>query len=202
MNETDRIIRERFQMKRGDTLPYTGKARTTRNDLAKLFAELKFQSGAEIGVCKGEYSVVLLRENPECQLKLVDPYQPYVSPWNFKVSQERQDRRLEKARERLAPYPNIEFIRKTSMEAVRDVPDGSLDFIFLDGLHDFDSIMLDLIYWTKKVRPSGICAGHDYFYMADGQVPDAVNSYTHAHLIRDWYITTGEKDASWFWVKR
>ncbi len=201
MNEIDRIIRERFQVSRNDTLPYTGKARTTRADLAKLFADLGFQTGAEVGVCKGEYSKVLLEANPECRLLLIDPYQPYLSPWNFKVTQDRQDQRLLKAKARVAPYPNVEFIRKTSMEAVKDVPDGSLGLVFIDGLHDFDNAMLDVIHWSKKVRPGGIVSGHDLFYMCGGQVPDVIRAYTMAHQI-EWYLTTGEKDCSWFWVAR
>ena len=201
MNETDRIIRERFQVKDGDTLPYTGLLKSTRNDLAKLFAELKFKSGAEIGVCSGEFSEVMLRANPECRLLLVDPWIAYESPWGYQVTQARADDRLRRAQERLRPYPNVEFIRKTSMEAVKDVPEGTLDYVFIDGLHDFDSAMMDLICWSKKVRPGGIVSGHDYVKMFGCQVPEAVNAYTRAHQINDWYATR-ERDAAWFWVQR
>lgn len=201
MNETDRIIRERFQVKEGDTLPYTGFLKSSRNDLAKLFAELQFTTGAEIGVCSGEFSEVMLRENPECHLLAIDPWIAYESPWGYQVTQARADKRLRRARARLKPYPNVEVIRKTSMEAVKDIPDGSLDYIFIDGLHDFDSAMLDLIHWSKKVRPGGIVSGHDYMKMFGCEVPAVVNAYVVGHGIRDWYVTR-ERDAAWFWVHR
>jgi hypothetical protein len=202
-NETDRIIRERFRVKSDDTLPYTGLLDSTRVDLAKLFAELGFQTGAEIGVCNGEYSEVLLSENPNLtRLLCIDPWSAYLSPWSFRVTQQRADDRLQRAQKRLKRFhPYVDFIRKTSIEAAKEIPDGSLDFVYLDGLHDFDNVMLDLIHWSKKVRPLGIMVGHDYWYMYGGQVPAAVDAYTRAHQINSWYITR-EQAPSFFWVKR
>lgn len=197
---TRALIRERFQVRRGDTLPYTGFLDSTRKDLASLFAELGFQSGAEIGVCSGEYSEVLLKANPQLRLLCVDPWGPYISPWRFKVTTERAEDRLRRARERLKPYPNVEFIRKTSLEAAHDVPDNSLDFVYIDGLHDFDNAMMDLITWGRKVRKGGIVSGHDYWHFHGGAVVPAVDAYVQAHRISEWYITR-EKSCSFFWVK-
>lgn len=198
--DTTCLIRERFQIKQGDTLPFTGFKRSTREDLASLFAELKFKTGAEIGVCSGEYSEVLCKANPELNLLCIDPWTAYLSPWNFKVSERRAEARYQTAKERLAPYKNVQFIRKTSMEAVKDVPDKSLHFVYLDGLHDFDNAMMDLISWVPKVKIGGIVSGHDYWNMYGGQVPAVVDAYTRAHQINEWYVTTKEKACSWFWV--
>ena len=45
-----------------------------RDDMASLFAELGFNSGAEIGVEQGFYSEVLCKANPELQLASIDPW--------------------------------------------------------------------------------------------------------------------------------
>src|SRR3990167_6811547 len=45
-----------------------------REDLAKLFAELKFTKGAEIGVEKGAYSESLCKWNPDLELYCIDPW--------------------------------------------------------------------------------------------------------------------------------
>jgi hypothetical protein len=86
------------------------------------------------------------------------------------------------------------------MKAVLKVKDTSLDFIYVDGFHDFDWIMPDLIFWAQKVRPGGIIAGHDYYPFFRAGVMTAVDTYVKAHNIRDWYVTR-EKEPSWFWVK-
>ena len=94
----------------------------------------------------------------------------------------------------------ITIKRMTSMEAVLEQPDNSLDFVYIDAMHDFDNIMRDLIEWSKKVRPRGIVAGHDYCKQYQNGVINAVFAYTYAHGIGRWYITR-ENLATWFWVK-
>jgi len=96
----------------------------------------------------------------------------------------------------------VEIIRKTSIEAVKDVPDGSLDFVYIDALHEFDPVMMDLIEWVPKVRKGGIVAGHDYsnvFYQFG--VIEAVRAYTYAHNVYHWYVTDMDHHPSYFWVK-
>lgn len=198
--DTTCLIKERFDVREGDTLPFTGFKRSTREDLALLFAELKFTIGAEIGVCSGEFSEVLLKANPELKLLCVDPWTGYLSPWDYQVSARRAEVRYNTTKTRLALYKNVQFIRKTSMEAVKKVADKSLDFVYIDGLHDFDNAMMDVIHWTKKVKIGGIVSGHDYRKMYGGDVPAVVDAYTRAHQISEWYITTKEKACSFFWV--
>jgi hypothetical protein len=106
---------------------------------------------------------------------------------------------LEEAKQRLAPY-NVTFVRANSMDAVRDVPDESLDFVFIDANHTFDYVMQDIIEWSKKVRPGGMVSGHDYFRCRNFGVVPAVDVYTREHLIHQWFITDEHKP-SYFWLK-
>ena len=89
----------------------------------------------------------------------------------------------------------------TSMEAVANFDDNSLDFVYIDGLHTFDAVMLDLIFWSPKVRSGGIVAGHDYLEFPNGGIIPAVRAYVTGHGISDWYVTR-DKNPSFFWVKK
>ena len=63
--------------------------------------------------------------------------------------------------------PKTEFIEKPSMEAHHDFEDASLDFVYIDGAHDFHSITDDLEVWYEKVKPGGLFCGHDYINSYD-----------------------------------
>ncbi len=170
--------------------------------LCKLFAELQFNIGAEIGVETGAFSEYLCKANPNLKLFSIDAWTAY-SGWNDYNSQERLDEVYEVAKIKLAPY-NCEIIRGFSMDVVKTFKDESLDFVFIDGAHDFQSVTNDICEWSKKVRRGGIISGHDYFrskgrYTND--VVDVVNSYTYAKRINPWFIIRGDQRSSWMWVK-
>ena len=58
----------------------------------------------------------------------------------------------------------INPIRKASIDASKEYRDNSLDFVFIDGSHEYEDVLDDLRYWLPKVKPGGILAGHDYPY--------------------------------------
>ena len=53
-------------------------------------------------------------------------------------------------------------IRMPSVEAAKHFKDNSLDFVFIDADHSYESIKEDIIAWLPKVKEGGILAGHDY----------------------------------------
>ena len=188
------LIWKNFRVKHRDNLPLWPWAEITRDNLAQLFAEAGYTRGAEIGVQKGIFSNTLLSCNPNLTLLCIDPWTPYS-----RTSQEKQDMFLRCCKRRLAGYKH-EIMRMTSIEALSHVPDGSLDFVYIDGLHDFDNVIMDIIGWSKKVKSGGIVSGHDYCNFYQGGVVCAVDAYTRSHNIAEWYITR-EIQHSWFWVK-
>jgi len=50
----------------------------------------------------------------------------------------------------------------SSSDAVRFIPDGYADIVYIDACHDYKSVKRDIELWTPKVRVGGIIAGHDY----------------------------------------
>jgi len=192
-----KAIWKKFHVKRNDTLPFSGWWNSTRQTLDELLAEVGFNYGCEVGVCKGQHARVLLKLNKNLKMILVDPWGPYE-----RLSQEKADARYEICKNNLKNFEDrITYIRMESMDAVSQIEDGSLDFVYIDGLHTFDAVMLDIIFWTKKVRSGGIVAGHDYYAFYQTGIIDAVNTYTKAHNINEWYITR-DKEATWFWIQK
>jgi hypothetical protein len=53
-------------------------------------------------------------------------------------------------------------LQTTSVEAAKQFADGSLDFVFLDAGHDYESVRADILAWRPKIRKGGCLAGHDY----------------------------------------
>jgi len=163
----------------------------TRKRLMQHFGEHGLTRGAEIGVDRGHFSEYMLKYIPDSHITSVDP-------WRWKL---RGESRYSSSVRRLAPYgERSTIVRADSFDAVRDVADGSLDFVYIDGDHTFDYVMTDLIWWARKVRFGGVVAGHDYYRFRGGGVVPAVNIYTQQHGITQWFLTD-EKEATFFWIR-
>jgi predicted O-methyltransferase YrrM len=65
-----------------------------------------------------------------------------------------------------------------SAESASDFADASLDFIFIDAAHDYDSVVKDLAAWWPKLKTNGIFAGHDYPWH---EVKQAVTEHAEAN---------------------
>lgn len=182
-----------------------------RDDLAHLFGQLGFTRGAEIGTEQGVYAEVLCKANPGVMLYCVDAWQTYKG-YRDHVSQEKLDCFYETTQRRLTPYA-VEFIRAFSMDAVKQFEDKSLDFVYIDANHELPFAMFDLLEWSKKVRPGGIVAGHDYYQSTrqdtKNHVVYAVDAYVRSYRIKPWFLLgtkakvdgeVREKSRSWFWV--
>jgi hypothetical protein len=122
--------------------------------------------GAEIGVRDGRFSAHILDVWKGSRLISIDPWlsfapDDYVDRSN--VAQEQFDHLYLETQARLARHGDRSDIwRTTSLEGAARIPDGSLDFAYIDARHDYESVKEDLAAWCDKVRPGGILAGHDY----------------------------------------
>ena len=146
----------------------------TRIDLAEFLAELGFEYGVEVGVASGAYSEALMKANPKLNLAGVDPYSPYKGYRDY-VRLGTFDSLEKQAHERLDKYPNYEFLKMTSLEAAAKVPDGSLDFVYIDANHSEPYVSQDIEAWTPKVRKGGIVCGDDYARIKGNNGEDSSN---------------------------
>ena len=119
--------------------------------------------GAEIGVYKGEHAESLLENLSIKRLYLIDPYELYEEyeegKSHYGVDQDSLEIAEEEARKRLENYSDrIVCVKKKSGEALENIPD-KLDFVYIDGNHQYESIKEDIKNYYPKIREGGIWGG-------------------------------------------
>ena len=90
---------------------------------------------------------------------------------------------------RCSPFENIKKIKLSSEIAARQFEDESIDMVYIDADHKYDSVKNDMLYWYPKVKMNGYLAGHDY----DGGVQLAVDEIKIPDKVY--------KDMSWIFRK-
>ena len=56
----------------------------------------------------------------------------------------------------------VNFVQASSIEYADLIENNSVDFVYIDAEHDYDSVKQDLSVWFPKVKIGGFLAGHDY----------------------------------------
>lgn len=187
-----------------------------RMDIPKFCVQMGYKVGVEIGVDKAIYFKEFLKEG--IKMYGVDPWK-YYGDYPHPRGQARLDFLFEHCTRETASFGDLAtLIRKTSIEAAQDFEDNSIDFVYIDGHHGFKYVAEDLWEWTKKVRPGGMIAGHDFALTRHKEirdpfvlhVPHVVRAWTECFSIKNWYLVgaregkEGEKRdmfRSWFWIK-
>jgi SAM-dependent methyltransferase len=187
----------------------------SRNGLPQFLVDSGYKVGAEVGVYKAEYSERFAKVG--LKHYAIDPWMAFPGQGRTQKVQERQEFLYGHAQRVLAPYPNCTMIRKTSMDALADFADNSLDYVYLDGDHSFRFAAEDIVEWSKKVRPGGIVAGHDYWNTGPDkwnvvcQVKAVLDAYIKVFEIKSFYIygkmhpldeqKKDDKFHSWLYIK-
>lgn len=170
-----------------------------RNSIGELF-EGKEVVGAEIGVQVGRYAYNVL--NRFChQLNLIDPwthFNNYLDIANTTVPQKEYEFSLVS---KMFKDSNVNIIRQTSKEASKMFQDKSLDFVYIDANHSYNSVKEDMELWWPKVKDGGFLCGHDYMNTKEGntviEVKSAVDNFVEKNEISHGFITC-EEYPSWF----
>lgn len=56
----------------------------------------------------------------------------------------------------------VNALQMTSVLASEKFADQSVDCVFIDGAHDYMSVVADIEAWLPKIKPGGLIAGDDY----------------------------------------
>jgi hypothetical protein len=179
-----------------------------RDNLPQFLVEQGYKVGAEIGVYKGAFT------SRFCQAGLkmfaVDPWIAFTGQGRSQHKQEVQDELFDIAQQTLKPYTDsgqCQIIRRTSVSAIPKFRHESLDFVYIDGCHEFPNVAQDIYEWSKIVRKGGIISGHDYFNTPPHasnvlcHAKAAVDAYTVLYQIDNWWIFGNPKYYSWMWFK-
>lgn len=129
---------------------------TRRSDLPALLVRLGLVGeGVELGVARGAFSDHLLSHAPIRRLWSIDA-------WAGDRGHDLAE--CAAATQRLARFGERSLVLRARFdEALALFPDGSLDFIYIDGYaHTGNEAGRTLLDWWPKLKPGGLFAGHDY----------------------------------------
>lgn len=128
--------------------------------------------GAEIGVHLGDYAARILAIARPKQLYLIDPWfhqddeaykeSLYGGPRSSSEEMETRHRSVQQRFSANVASGQVNVMRKPSTEAMQEIADGSLDFVYVDGNHRYEFVKQDLELSLRKVKSGGIIAGDDY----------------------------------------
>jgi len=159
--------------------------------LKRYFKNSEPLTAVEIGVAKADNSVSILEELPIKKLILIDPYMVYVEN---KQSVSLDD--FSVAMERISKYKQVQFIKKTSEEAVKDI-DEPLDFVYIDGNHSYSFVMADILNYYPLLRKEGVIGGHDYTPFHHPGVVRAVDEFVEQQDRLNFYAVFPD----WWFIK-
>ena len=143
----------------------------------------------EVGAWKGASTSYLAVEAQHKKLRI-----DVVDTWSG--SQEHKD--ISDIREKslfgtfidnLRPVINlINPIRTDSVSASKMYADESLDAVFIDADHKYESVKADILAWMPKVKKGGILAGHDYILVHNGVIRAVDELVEYPEIIRDCWL--------------
>lgn len=120
---------------------------------------------AEIGVYRGGYATKILAACPTIETYyMIDPWQ-HLDDWHKPTN--KNDQTFSKFYAEM--QRNTDFaatkrviLRGRTTEVIDQIPEESLDFVYIDGDHTLRGITIDLLRAYPKVRPGGWICGDDF----------------------------------------
>jgi len=119
----------------------------------------------EIGVYKGEFAEFILKNCISVEnYYMIDPWKN-ISDWNKPLNIE--DSKFEECFNETILRTNFASEKRTvlrgkTQEVIKDIPDNSVDLIYIDGEHTLKGITIDLLLSWNKVKDGGIIIGDDF----------------------------------------
>ena len=132
------------------------------------------------------------------KLYSIDPFNEYRD-WNGNcLSNIELKSWYNAAEERLLPYKD-RWVHYNSFsdDAVNNFEDNSFDFIFIDGLHEYNQVLRDCRNYWPKIKSGGIFSGHDYKVISG--VKRAVDEFALEVNSSVQYLA---KNDVWWWRKK
>lgn len=157
--------------------------------------------GAEIGVYEGVHVKEMFSKLDIGKIYLVDCWKDYEGYKGHSIRPKVATAK-QKAEDLLSAYQDrIVWLPFFSEEAAKQIPNESLDFVYIDANHHYEYALQDIKLWVPKVKQGGIVGGHDY-HNAWG-VKRAVDDYCRENKIdfknayTDWMFIKGGTIDNW-----
>jgi hypothetical protein len=134
--------------------------------------------GAEVGVFEGRNAESILNILNMRKMFLIDSYEDSELEWSELTGAQA----LANARARLCSFHQCEWIIRRSNEAAEKVPYDQLDFVYIDGNHDFIHVAQDLENYYPKLKKNGFLCGHDFNITYSGLIKAVTEFAWSNHL--------------------
>lgn len=150
--------------------------------VAGLCQSIDARTYVEVGCKAGQTVGHVLRECPQLRAIAIDPWiqqepsddvtRETYEDWNFEKIEAEFWKNVGDSRER------CEQLRQTSRDSaiqwtarahvMHTQPVKYAEVIFIDAIHDYDSVKQDIAMWWPLVREGGYLCGHDYQHKFPG----------------------------------
>lgn len=159
--------------------------------------ELEKIHWVEIGVRFGYNAKFVLSNYNIEKIYLIDPYVelPYLTEI---FSKEQVDEYKATAKKLLTEFKDkCVWLEDFSENVHENVPNESIDVLYIDGNHSKESVLLDLENYIPKVKEGGLIIGDDF---NEQGVEEAIREYGKKHDV-DFNISNVKNSTSKFWFK-
>jgi predicted O-methyltransferase YrrM len=120
----------------------------------------------DIGCFIGGFTSVLGKEAKKRNgiVYAIDAFKNAVPPMDFWNLHRDNDIKgiFKKNMRSIGVLENIKIIEGLSSEVYVDFLDESIDLVFIDADHQYESVKKDIASWYPKIKTGGIICGHDY----------------------------------------
>jgi len=128
---------------------------------AKKYFKNKPITAIEIGSWKGENASSIFEELNVRKLYIIDPYLPYQNYVKQGKSLGNLSNAQSIAKRKLSKHKNkIIWIKNYSDNAIKEIKE-KVDFVYIDGNHEYEYVKRDVENYYKKLKKGGILAGYD-----------------------------------------
>ena len=155
---------------------------------------------AELGVDRGNFSEIILKNNKPRELHLIDIWDSYnynTKKYNLVLNKFNS-----------AIKQNEIFInKKLSTKAANDYQDDFFDWIYIDTDHSYKTTLEELYAWQSKIKKDGYILGHDYIAgsLIEGHkygVMEAVTEFCLNEKFKLAFLTLDYVENNSFAIKR
>ena len=165
----------------------------------------KYQVGAEVGCRSGATTGYILRNCPTLKLLYtVDvwgeiPVSKRTAYWRSVYGHMHPSRYRNwrvKFNKNIEPFKDqVMILQGLSWEMAKEVGDKTLDFVFIDADHAYESVVKDILAWSPKLGDGGLLCGHDINLVGVRQAVDKLlPNWSEAGVANVWYVNREDSE--------
>ena len=157
--------------------------------------------GVELGVFKGRFSEVLLKNTKPKLLYLIDPWYQYEAQWEWASGDKSTINALRNILRKFKKDIESGLVKlyvDSDIDILKRFQSNSLDWAYIDSSHEYEHTTIELGLLCQKIKKGGVIAGDDWYpdpHHKHHGVYKAVQEFIDSGKIK--LIYSGEKDRQW-----